>query len=114
MFRYSNLQMEQKSSKDMSLRVRVINSGRRRGTEVVQLYLGSSPAVEEPPQQLNGFQKVFLKPGESKIVTMELNRDALTAWDPVSHGWKVYPGAYSVMIGSASRDIRSKGAFAIK
>jgi beta-glucosidase len=109
-FRYSDLQVEQKGREQVTVQVRVANSGKREGAEVVQLYLGSPAAAEEPPKQLKGFEKILLKPGESKVVTLQLDKNSLAAWDPESHGWKVYPGAYSVMVGSSSRDIRLKGA----
>jgi beta-glucosidase len=112
-FRYSDLQIEQKGREQVTVKARVTNSGKREGAEVVQLYLGSPAAAEEPPKQLKGFEKVLLKPGESKIVTMQLDKEALAAWDPEIHGWKVYSGAYSVMVGSSSRDIRLKGTFAV-
>ena len=72
--------------------MRVTNTGKREGAEVVQLYLGSPAAAEEPPKQLKGFEKILLKPGESKVVTMKLDKDSLAAWDTESHAWKVYPG----------------------
>jgi beta-glucosidase len=80
---------------------------------VVQLYLGSPEAAEEPPRQLKGFEKVLLKPGEGKVVTMNLDKDSFAAWDTESHSWKVHPGTYSIMVGSSSRDIRLKGLFTI-
>ena len=52
---------------------------------MVQLYLGSPAAAEEPPKQLKGFEKILLKPGERKVVTMKLNKDSLAAWDAENH-----------------------------
>jgi hypothetical protein len=74
---------------------------------------GPEAAAEEPPKQLKGFAKIALKPGETRAVTMKLDKDTLAAWDSGTHAWKVYPGAYSVMVGSSSRDIRLKGSFTI-
>jgi beta-glucosidase len=112
-FRYSDLQVEQKSGEQATVTVRVTNAGKREGAEVVQLYLGSPAAAEEPPKQLKGFEKVWLKPGEGKVVTMPLNKDNLSGWDEENHRWRVYPGTYSIMVGSSSRDIRLKGAFEV-
>jgi len=112
-FRYSDLFVEQKGPDQVAVRVKVTNTGKREGAEVVQLYLGSPAAAEEPPKQLKGFEKVLLKPGESKVVTMQLDKESLAAWDVQSHGWRVYSGSYSAMVGSSSRDIRLKGAFTI-
>jgi beta-glucosidase len=105
-FRYSDLRAERTGNEQFTVKVRVTNSGTREGAEVVQLYLGSPEAAEEPPKQLKGFEKILLKPGESKVVAMKLDSDSLASWDAENHGWKVYPGTYAIMVGSSSRDIR--------
>ncbi len=112
-FRYGDLQLERVGDEQVTVKARVTNAGSRDGAEVVQLYLGSPAAAEEPPKQLKGFEKILLKSGESKIVTMKLDTNSLAAWDMESHAWKVYPGIYSIMVGSSSRDIRLRGSFAV-
>ena len=112
-FQYSGAKVEHKAGDDATVSVKVTNSGKRAGSEVVQLYLGFPVEAAEPPQQLKGFGRVELKPGESKVVTMTVNKDSLAAWDESAHGWKVYPGKYAVEIGASSRDIRYRGAFVI-
>jgi beta-glucosidase len=115
-FRHSNLQVQNADGRgtDVAISARITNTGKREGSEVVQLYLGSPAESEEPPKQLKGFEKIRLKPGESKVVTLKLDKNSLAAWDADSRCWKVYPGTYSVMVGSSSRDIRLKGSFTIK
>jgi beta-glucosidase len=115
-FRHSNLQVQNADGRgtDVAISARITNTGKREGSEVVQLYLGSPAESEEPPKQLKGFEKIRLKPGESKVVTLKLDKNSLAAWDADSRCWKVYPGTYSVMVGSSSRDIRLKGLFTIK
>jgi beta-glucosidase len=44
---------------------------------------------------------------------MAVNRESLEAWDEGAHGWKVYPGKYTVDVGASSRDIRGKGSFTV-
>jgi beta-glucosidase len=112
-FRYSDLEVEHEGGAEAAVKVRITNTGDREGAEVVQLYLGNPEAAEEPPKQLKGFEKIMLEPGEAKTVTIQLDRNSLAAWDAKSHIWKVYPGTYSVMVGSSSRDIRLKGAFTV-
>jgi beta-glucosidase len=112
-FLYGSLVVQHTGGDQATVSVRVTNTGKRAGAEVVQLYLGFPSAADEPPKQLRGFEKVALKPGESKVVTMKLDKDTLSAWDADTHAWKVYPGTYSAMVGSSSRDIRLKGAFTI-
>jgi beta-glucosidase len=112
-FQYSGARVDHKSGDDATVSVKVTNSGKRAGSEVVQLYLGFPTDAAEPPQQLKGFGRVDLKPGESKVVTMAVNKDSLAAWDESAHDWKVYPGKYSVAVGASSRDIRYRGSFTI-
>jgi beta-glucosidase len=100
--------VKQTGEHQADIAVRITNTGKREGAEVVQLYLSFPPAAEEPPKQLKGFEKIMLKPGESKTVTMKLDKDSLSAWDSANHRWKIYPGAYSIMVGSSSRDLRLK------
>jgi beta-glucosidase len=97
----------------VTVRARITNTGKQEGAEVVQLYLGGPAAAGEPPKQLKGFEKILLKPGESKVVTMKLDMNSLAAWDTETHAWKVYPGSYSLMVGSSSRDIRLKGSITV-
>jgi beta-glucosidase len=110
-FRYEDLQVERTGDADFSVKVRITNTGSRKGAEVVQLYLGFPAAAEEPPGQLKGFEKIPLEPGESKVATMKLDTDSMAVWDTERHGWVVHPGVYSVMVGSSSRDIRLSGSF---
>jgi beta-glucosidase len=112
-FQYAGARVEHKAGYDATVSVRVTNSGKRAGSEVVQLYLGFPAEAGEPPRQLKGFSRVDLNPGESKTVTMAVNRESLAAWDESAHGWKVYPGKYTVDVGASSRDIRYKGSFTI-
>jgi beta-glucosidase len=107
-FQYGDLRVERKEAGRAAVSVRITNTGKREGAEVVQLYIQAPAEAEEPPKQLKGFEKIFLKPGESRVVDLTLDRDSFAAWDSNSHAWKVYAGAYSIMVGSSSRDIRLK------
>jgi beta-glucosidase len=111
-FKYDGIQV--KSNADSAtVKVRVTNIGKRAGAEVAQLYLESPPQALEPPRQLKGFEKTMLQPGESSTLTFTLDRDALSSWDEYSHEWKLYPGNYTVNVGSSSRDLRVKTGFNI-
>jgi beta-glucosidase len=95
--------------------VGVVNTGRRRGSDVPQLYLGlpqPAPGVVQPPKQLKGFRKVTLGPGGRAHVTFGLDSRALSYWDVGSGGWRVAPGCYAVMLGRSSRDIVARGTLA--
>ncbi|MEA2409663.1 MAG: beta-glucosidase [Thermoleophilaceae bacterium] len=82
----------------------VKNTGTRQGAEVAQLYVGMPPAAGEPPKQLKSYAKVALEPGQSKTVTMRLDRRAFSYWS-TGTGWTVAKGCYTLMLGSSSRDI---------
>ena len=89
------------------------NTGSREGDEVVQLYtrqLVSSVTTYE--KNLRGFERVHLKPGETRTVTFMLKPDDLSIWDRNMH-FVVEPGKFRVMIGASSEDIRLTGEFMI-
>jgi beta-glucosidase len=113
-FKYADLKISSEVGGKRAVSVRVTNTGAREGAEVVQLYLGAPASAGEPPRQLKGFEKVWLKPGESKTAIMTLDRGSVALWDDEGHGWKVAPGVYSVNVGASSRDIRLKGSFAVR
>lgn len=85
----------------------VRNTGLRAGSEVVQAYVGFPAEVGEPPKQLKAFQKVMLKPGESRSLSLALPPKAFAHWG--GQGWTVTAGAYRIMIGRSSRDIVYRG-----
>jgi beta-glucosidase len=96
--------------------LRVTNSGRRRGTDVPQLYLGlprPAPSVIQPPKQLTGFRRVTLSPEKSAGVTFRIDRRALSFWDVRTSTWKVAPGCYAVMVGRSSRAIVRRVTIAV-
>ena len=92
----------------------VKNTGRTRGSEVVQLYIRDKIAsVITPVKELKGFKKIFLDPGETQVVEMTLKHDDLAFYDKDMNR-VVEPGMFEVMVGSSSEDIRLKGEFEIK
>lgn len=113
-FRYSDLRVVLSDGNRAVVKVRITNTGTLEGAEVVQLYLGSPDGAGEPPKQLKGFEKIRLKPGESRTVTMELAESDLAAWDTEIQDWRVWSGKYAVMVGSSSRDIRLEDFFSIR
>jgi beta-glucosidase len=116
-FAYSNLVVtpeEQRPQGDVTVAVDITNTGSRKGDEVVQLYVHdevSSVTVYE--QQLRGFERVMLAPGEKKTVVFTLHPDDLALLDK-NMVWRVEPGKFQVMIGSSSTDIRLKQEFTIR
>jgi len=90
------------------------NTGSRKGDEVVQLYLRDRLAsVVQPQRQLKAFDRVTLEPGESKTVTLHLDRDAFAIVD-ANMQWTVEPGVFDILVGASSEDIRLKGEIEIR
>lgn len=83
------------------------NTGKVGGSEVAQLYVGQqNPKVERPIKELKGYKKVFLKPGESKRVTIELNDRSLAYFDVKTNQWVVDADTFNLSLGGSSQDIR--------
>jgi beta-glucosidase len=116
-FAYSNLRLSAEAigpSEAIEVRVDVENTGRRPGREVVQLYLRDPLAsVVVPVQQLRGFQKVELAPGEGKTVRVVLGPDDLALLDAQLRR-VVEPGVFEVAIGSSSQRIHLTGRFEVR
>ena len=95
--------------------VTVKNSGEMAGDEVVQLYIHDVKAsVEREVKSLKGFARVSLQAGESKTVSMKIDKTALAFYDVNSKSWVVESGLFEVLIGSSSRDILLKKIFNVK
>jgi beta-glucosidase len=96
------------------VRCRVRNSGERAGDEVVQLYVHDELAsVARPVLQLAGFQRVRLAPGETREVTFSLGPHELRLLDRDGH-WLVEPGAFRVLVGASSTDLRLRGELMVR
>jgi beta-glucosidase len=109
-FKYENIRItSEKISNDekFTVSVDITNSGERSGAEIVQLYVQDvEPSVKRPLKELKGFKKVLLKPGERGTVTFDLDKSALSFYDEKNSCWKAEKGAFNILIGSSSRDIR--------
>ena len=115
-FAYNNLVVtpeQQRPQGDVAVSVEVTNTGKRKGEEVVQVYVKdevSSVTVYET--QLRGFERVSLLPGETRTLKFILHPDDLALLDK-NMNWTVEPGKFQVWIGSSSTDIRLKKEFTI-
>ena len=93
--------------------IEVVNTGRRTGVAVPQLYLGLPQLPGggiEPPKQLKGFRSLRLGPGRHRRITFPITQRDLSYWDVTSNSWKVSRGCVSVMVGTSSRDIAQRAS----
>ena len=107
-FNYSKLQ-----AKPNSVSCTITNTGSVAGAEVAQLYLSFPASAGEPPNQLKGFQKVLMKPGEEAEVMFPLSPRHFSTWSSEECGWRVVAGRFGVHVGSSSRDMRLQGTILI-
>ena len=107
-FEFKNVRLAKRKIKRNGMTkvlVDVTNTGKRAGTEVVQLYLRDLvSSVTRPVKELKGFQKISLPPGETKTVALEITPDSLAFYD-VAMKYVVEPGEFEIMVGSSSRDV---------
>jgi beta-glucosidase len=109
-FSYANMKASSAamaSDGTITVSVDVTNTGSRTGDEVVQLYVKHLKSkVERPVEELKGFQRVTLKPNETKTVQISLKASTLAFWDEKQNQFKVEAEPVKLMIGSSSKDIK--------
>jgi beta-glucosidase len=107
-FDYSGLAVR-KAGDGYSVSVTVTNTGKRAGSEVVQLYVRDvESSVYRPAKELRAFAKVHLDPGGSQKVTLRLDRRSFAVWDVAARDWRVEAGEFEILVGSSSVDIRER------
>ena len=107
-FEYSRLVLK-RNGDGLDATVRLRNTGRVRGSEVVQLYLGPGAGPPMPPRSLAAFARVELEAGASRTLILHVDWPALSYWSSERHQWITAAGGRSVYIGASSRDIRLSG-----
>jgi beta-glucosidase len=111
-FKYSNLKLSAKfiTPKDtLKVKVDVTNTGKVAGKEIVQLYVRDVQSTfARPEKELKAFEKIELKPKQTKTVTFTLDREAFWYFDTAKNSWNIEPGEFEVLVGGSSRDVREK------
>jgi len=115
-FNYSNLKLfPGKDGSTVTAQFDIENSGGRDGAEATQIYIQDvESSVPRPAKELKGFQKLFLKAGEKKKISIPLDFDAFAFYDTAKRSWVAEKGEFKVLVGSSSRDIRLEGNFTLK
>ena len=116
-FRYSNLRLLKESitsTESTKVVVDVTNEGKRKGVEIVQLYIRDEvSSATRPIKELKDFKRVELEPGETRTVEMEITPEKLSFYDATMQ-YGVEPGDFRIMIGASSADIRLQGTLNVK
>jgi beta-glucosidase len=117
-FRYSGLKVtpgQISADGKVTVSLDVQNTGTRTGDEVVQLYVHAAQAsVKRPTKELRGFRRVSLKAKEKQSVTFTLPAADLAFYDVGMKAFRVEPGAFDIMVGSSSEDIRFRDKLQVK
>ncbi|ADL68251.1 glycoside hydrolase family 3 domain protein [Thermoanaerobacterium thermosaccharolyticum DSM 571] len=93
----------------IEVRVKVKNTGKRAGKEIIQLYVRDiQSSVTRPHKELKGFQKIYLEPGEEKTVVFNLDKRSFAYYDVDSKDWYVETGDFEILVGSSSKNILLK------
>lgn len=107
-FSFSNLSVTPSSLSSgdtATVSVDVTNTGPVTGAETVQAYVGDPSSTGEPPEQLKGFDKVTLTPGQTTPVSISLGPQSFSVWDSTQQAWVETPGQYTVMVGDSSANL---------
>ncbi|MHA1660302.1 MAG: glycoside hydrolase family 3 C-terminal domain-containing protein [Promethearchaeota archaeon] len=108
-FEMSNIQLDKTNLQgkgNFTVSVDVKNMGDKLGAEVIQIYVSDDEcSVDRPPKELQGFEKVHLKPGEKKNVSITLNESAFEFYSEKEHEFKAETGTFTIWVGSSSREL---------
>lgn len=113
-FKYEGLKLSDsvmRAGKNIEVSFTLTNTGKVSGEEVAQLYIRDNVAsLVRPVKELKGFEKVALKPGESKVIHFTIDRDKLSFYNQKLE-WRSEPGTFTLMIGTASDNIQLQTSF---
>lgn len=117
-FEYSNAKAAKPSmtaAGTLKVSVDVANTGDRDGAEIVQLYIADPEAsIDRPAKELKGFEKVFLKAGQKKTVTFEIDAEDLSWFNAEKHEWTAEPGEFKALFARSAGDVQAEASFELK
>lgn len=113
-FSYSGLTLKAEKGRDVKLNFTVKNTGKRIGSEIVQIYIAPiAPKVDRPNKELKAYAKVELAPGKSRKVSITLKQEDFAYFDEHLHEFITDAGDYEILVGASCEDIRLKGIAAL-
>jgi beta-glucosidase len=102
---YAYSELKATSYDGLTVTFKVKNTGNRAGEETAQVYLTLPVSTHEPPKRLVGWSKIALGPGEQKDVTVKVDPQMVSVFNPDKNVWEVVPSEYKVWAGGSSRDL---------
>lgn len=109
-FEYSDMKLSSDRIKDadtVTVSFKIKNTGKVDGAEIAQIYVADKEStIFRPVKELRAFEKVFLKAGEEKEISVELSKRAFAFWNININDWMVETGEFDILIGASSREIR--------
>lgn len=109
-FEYSDMKLSSDRIKDadtVTVSFKIKNTGKVDGAEIAQIYVADKEStIFRPVKELRAFEKVFLKAGEEKEISVELSKRAFAFWNININDWMVETGEFDILIGASSRDMR--------
>jgi len=111
-FRFSRLSVRHVGG-GVEVRFTLANAGARAGADVAQVYVGDPAAAGEPPEQLEGFDRIELARGRRVSATIALTRRAFEHWSVSNSRWTVSPGCYAIMVGGSAGNLPLRALVAL-
>lgn len=109
-FTYSDLEISSKEiseSEELSISLKIKNSGKYAGSETVQIYIKDvESTVFRPEKELKKFSKIFLQPGEQKALSFTLNKNDFAFYDAEHNDWSIEDGSFEIIAAASSQDLR--------
>ena len=114
-FEYANLKISGEGTANITVTFDIKNTGKYDGAESAQVYVHqNSTPVERPIKELKGFGKVFLKIGETKTITVKLDKSAFSYYKTEEQAFGYDAGDFEIIVGASSEDLRLKGVVKVK
>lgn len=105
-FEFSNLNLKKIGDNEVEVTFTIKNTGKKQGAEVAQIYVTDKEcSVARPLKELKGFEKVNLKPGESKTLKVNLDKEAFAFYSMDEHQFVVEPGEFVISVGNSSDNL---------
>lgn len=105
-FEYSNMAVERSGENSLRISFDIKNIGKTDAAEIAQVYVGDiQSSVPRPYKELKGYEKVYLKKGETKRIYITLDEDAFAFYDINSHQFITEPGEFKILVGSSSENL---------